>query len=526
MIKIDYRYIFIFVAFLLVLVIQYLSPMQSDDFAFYQKGISLQSSINLYYSWSGRLISDFISSFLLNFDSKFMTAIACSIAVVLLFVFIAALPNGRFTLTSYNLSTILIISLLYWIDNPALGQTTFWVVGGANYLWTSLLYLPYILMLYRRSILAKDDNLALLLSISFLAGITNENIGVTLIALSIASLIYIRFNKGVIDYRIIIMTVCLALGTSLLLFAPGNYVRASFASDWYSLPVEKRIYIHFLQRLPTALLEIKYTLFLIFSLSFLVKNKRDLLLPLVLVACGLFSLFVLVGAPNVGERSINGSFILFLLSLSFILKKISNTPIIKITISVLISILLMWFCVSYFYIFNTYSSLHNQEKIRVAIIRSGGTLIPDFFTGKLLKNTDGIDTWFNGEAMGWYYKTSTISKEPILFDYQSVLFGKAKKISFESHSIISDIFYENGKIVFSFQKKYLPEVTVKKTESYYLHIIDSKGESHNNDFTLPITCIFETCYLSSFDVNREYEDIGKIYFGKYNPTTEKPYPLI
>ncbi|MBA8562153.1 hypothetical protein HVV49_15380 [Citrobacter freundii] len=520
MIKIDYRYIFLFVAFLLVLVIQYLSPMQSDDYSYFLKGVNIQNTINHYMGWSGRLVADFISSAILKLNSKILIAMICTLAVISLFVLISSIPNGCISVSKLNIATLSIISLLYWVDNPALGQTTFWVVGAANYLWTAIIYLPCMLLIHRRMILGKDDNVILLAVSSLLAGMTNENIGITLVVLVAFCFLYTKISSGMFDKRLALMCLFIAFGSSILLLAPGNFIRATYFQDWYNLPLSRRVFIHFFERIPAALLEFKFTLALIALFSFITENKKRLIIPFIIFCCGIFSLVVLVASPGVGERNINGTFILFLLSLAYTMNETKDSIHFKKILTPAIGLLSIIFCISYYYIFNTYSSLNLQEKIRTSIITSGINHIPQFYVGDLYKKADGIDSYFNGVAMGLYYGTTPIKSDLVFFDYASVIFGNAKKINHNNSKLIKDVFYESGKLVFSFNENHAHEMARTDSEIYFMHLTGSNGESINGDFSSPITCIYGTCYIASQNVGLGLNDIKDISFGKYNFKTQ------
>ena len=48
--------------FVLVFVITFLTPMHSDDYAYYNLGFSLEGHLAHYINWSGRILADFISA--------------------------------------------------------------------------------------------------------------------------------------------------------------------------------------------------------------------------------------------------------------------------------------------------------------------------------------------------------------------------------------------------------------------------------------------------------------------------------
>ena len=78
--------------------------------------------------------------------------------------------------------TLWLVFIIYWICNPNLGQTTFWLVGSANYIWPLMWASSY--FLYLLHLLTNKERLnfkkSILLSFfGIFAGLSNEATGIS-----------------------------------------------------------------------------------------------------------------------------------------------------------------------------------------------------------------------------------------------------------------------------------------------------------------------------------------------------------
>ena len=125
------------VIYALIYFVAYQVPIHSDDYSYYQLGLSLKSHIEHYLGWSGRFITDYISSLLLNLLTRPVYMAVNSFVLLTVMVLVSVLPSfvrNRGEIIHRGSSVILwLVFVLYWVANPDLGQTSFWVVGSANY---------------------------------------------------------------------------------------------------------------------------------------------------------------------------------------------------------------------------------------------------------------------------------------------------------------------------------------------------------------------------------------------------------
>lgn len=170
--------IFLFFVFFLI---EYFTPINSDDFFFARLGLGFEPHYNLYMNWSGRLLADYASSALLQINNHFIVSVIIASCATAIFFFISVIPNIIFQSTSNNIYwKLLCIASLYWISNPNLGQTTFWIVGACNYLVTSFFITFFLYFFYLHIIQIKKTKKIMLFAafvIAVIAGCTNENMG-------------------------------------------------------------------------------------------------------------------------------------------------------------------------------------------------------------------------------------------------------------------------------------------------------------------------------------------------------------
>lgn len=124
--------------FLLVLIPALHTPMLSDDY-YYTSIANLQEQFAHYREWSGRIITNMFSSYMMHYTPHALYETLTALALAATIFFISSIPNALFKneIKPHPLSIIGLFAL-YWIANPSLGETTFWFVGAANYLWTTL----------------------------------------------------------------------------------------------------------------------------------------------------------------------------------------------------------------------------------------------------------------------------------------------------------------------------------------------------------------------------------------------------
>lgn len=187
--------IFIFLCFFWA---EYLTPMHSDDFGYGQMGLAFSSHLNHYISWSGRLLADYCSSSILLIKNHVViSAIIAGIATTMCF-FISTIPSVALHGTTERSSwKFLCIAVLYWVSNPNLGQTTFWVVGACNYLITTffIVLFLYVFTIHIRNETINTFQAFSIFVLSIVAGCTNENMGITLVYIVCACYLILKIQN-------------------------------------------------------------------------------------------------------------------------------------------------------------------------------------------------------------------------------------------------------------------------------------------------------------------------------------------
>lgn len=431
--------------FLLVFNVQMKTPIQSDDYSYLSMGGSISKYYNHYISWSGRLSADVTSSSLLYFFGKTIYSAMNSLALTALIFLIAYLPKN-ISIKKIDLSDIvvfLILFLTYWVANTNLGQTTFWIVGSANYLWTNLYILIYINLLVffaRRlfnSVGVSCLSLLFIFCVGIIAGCSNENTGVFAFLFTIFTWLLIYWSKNRLRTSVFIVGATGSLlGWLILVCSPGNLVRSSHKAfhGWYSQSLAWRIDEHIYTRLPSMLqqywLVLLVAMFVIMSVFFSNEEKKDRAVLLAKFAMFFFvssmlAALMMVGAPGISPRTGNGTLVFLLIMLSFIfgIQSCYNGNTAKYVLLILTLSLVVYFIPSYKLILSAYNDTSYQERVRGMVIEDAkkngekNILIPDFYFSRLMKSTDAFDRYHNPGAMGGYWGVNSIKIFNVPFNY-------------------------------------------------------------------------------------------------------------
>ncbi len=151
----------------------------------------IKSQYAHYFVMNGRIVAHFIVQFLLQFDKKIFNIL--NSIVFLLVAYIISLISKKFNnkkKVNLKQSTYLFIFFALWFLLPEFGASVLWVSGAGNYLWTSAIYLLFILF----HICQRETNAFTVLfgsCLGLLTGNTNENSGPAAI-LIVLLLIWVR----------------------------------------------------------------------------------------------------------------------------------------------------------------------------------------------------------------------------------------------------------------------------------------------------------------------------------------------
>lgn len=227
----------VLICFSAILLLNYLTPIISDDFAYlfiYGENIRinsladiLQSQINHYYMWGGRSVVHFIAQVLLLIPPLAADVLNSLAYVVYIFLIYYHIKGNA----KSSLKLFVLINLAVWFMQPVFGDTILWITGAANYLWGTVLILlfllPYRLYQGRKfSMLEQFIFSVLLFAFGVLAGWTNEN---TAGAMILIVLFFYSYYRSV-RWKIPVWSVCGLIGAvfgyMVMILAPGNFERA------------------------------------------------------------------------------------------------------------------------------------------------------------------------------------------------------------------------------------------------------------------------------------------------------------
>ncbi|HHU0621272.1 TPA: DUF6056 family protein [Enterobacter bugandensis] len=517
------------IIFLLMLVPYLHTPVLSDDYYYYFHA-SLQEQIGHYLVWSGRLITNIFSSYMLKYVNHDIYQSLTAAALVASVYLIAAIPSALFDgKPKPSAISIVIIFLALWISNPALGETFFWFVGASNYLWP-IFYISLFFV-----ILARQRKPHTLLSYSggilvgFLAGCSNEN---TCIVATILTVLYsICFNRFKLSAPYLIGII---LGSAVLLFSPGSAIRSSYFKDWHSLTLIEKLDLHLFERLPAAL-DSLWPIFLIIifiALSFgllKIESRGSLICALAFFIGGMLCDLAFVASPYMPERSGIGALFMFLITLSFLIysANFSNEKIYKNSIfSIVIVFAMTYFVPSYGLI--SYSNIRasKQDAIRMAMltqqINEGKKeiVIPDFYLNRLLKKSDGFPT-FKNSYMFNYFKVDKIIEEPINFDYSIIDLLPKRDVNAklnEGITLKSIYFYTDklsGKNKLIYRISGDINVYLMNNTAIFSHVTLKNNDNINMDTIIKAIKVGSDWYTYSDAGKLDLSEICKINIGMY-----------
>lgn len=282
-----------------------------------------------YFSWGGRSVNHVIAQFLLYVGTPF-NKILNALAFVS-FVFVLCLFTKKND-AGLKLSMPLLVTLLLFFSVPVLGSTILWITGSANYLWGTLILLLFLLPyknFYNQIDVSFKCNtlkgIALFVG-GIVAGWTNENMVAAAIFMLIGFLIYLKAKKITLPAWFYMGLAGLVIGFSLMIFAPGNYVRyqATLAengtTDFSEIGLLWSQFIGaasgvFFYLLPLVFL---YFLLSIFHLYFGKKDTKSFVISLSFFGMAIVATLVMSFAPAFPERAWFGIITLLILAIAIV----------------------------------------------------------------------------------------------------------------------------------------------------------------------------------------------------------------
>lgn len=408
--------------------IQFFSPLQSDDFSFTL--YNYQEIGSRYFSWSGRLVADFIGTTLLNIKNKFILSVVQTLGLLGLLYLLSQIPSKIFD-QKFNGFSFILVASLYWLFHPDLGQSTFWVVGAAVYMWTGIVVYFYLFLLLRYYYSENKKQLLstfIILNVfAFMAGCTNENVGSFVAVFGwIVFVSTLIFEKS-FDKKLFFAAVISSAGAAVLILAPGNQRRLehwerSSGINWGEIPLidkYRQFDSHYFELLiiPFLILIVGYLLILIYKKFKIIKNKKLTFLGISIIFL-LFSFFsneILFLTPAKFVRAMAGPFLFLLFAISLFLfdfqQIFSKKKFFKGMTYTISAIAISFFLFLYFgKVYPLYTSYYEQNQIQVELIQNAKEeglneiKIPRIFTAKELKNDRlDMDYFENPKSVAEYY---------------------------------------------------------------------------------------------------------------------------
>ena len=244
--------------YLTVLAFMILTPLMGDDYNYYANVSGAGSfwqlfaqEYNQYMTWTGRSVAHIILRIVFYFHSVMLFNILSACVFVLLTLCIYLHIDRR---KKYDYRLYLFIVLMFWIFGVSFAETILLKYASCNYLITTGIILGF-LTLYRRWLIEESKGSIFrcigMFVFGVVAGWCSENTSggaILLLLIYFAIIIYNQKHKieksdntlSVAMYGNKIMPwmitgfVGMIIGFAFMIFAPGNYIRASFVEEEHS----------------------------------------------------------------------------------------------------------------------------------------------------------------------------------------------------------------------------------------------------------------------------------------------------
>lgn len=471
-------------------------PLHSDDFHYMLKGLSFDAEMKSYTTWSGRVVSDMLSPLLLNYFTPRTIGILNAMCLVSLIMMISALPGLLFNSSKPTWFSFSIIFVLYWVSNPSLGETTFWIVGASNYLWNNFFILLYLCTLAKLSKNSVINCLSAFL-LGCIAGCSNENMAPIVVIVSLTYAAY-SFKSRKLVFPVLGLVGSL-LGAAILLLSPGSASRAATFTEWQTTPLIFKVIDFMTNKLEHAL-SAYWFVYLIVLVMIVVRppltadhqRRNSLILSVVFLGLGFLSNVAFMFSPVMPDRSLNGGLVLTLISVSFLLYSYeTDSNSWKKTKFITMSFCIPLFILSHYLFTSSVIANYYQSKFRNEIIKknkeSGNVVIniPSLYFTQTLKKSDALNSADGKGPMSTLNGIKDLTYTFPDFDYSQI----RRASYFEGEKVVTDglyiqkiYFYRDNsispyKLIVQFNK---PLSSIGGNQ-VYLHILMKNGVSLGAD---------------------------------------------
>lgn len=299
-----------------------------------------------YLQWNGRFIGQFLARCLLLAPDWLHAVLTPLVHTALLFFSLLLLWGKRWRERLVPWQIILLGGLL-WFMLPAFGSAFFWRTGTANYGYTLLLAVLFLLP-YRFWL---DGSLSRLpggpafLLVGLLAGWSNESLGMLLILLALGACVVQKKTDRPLPLWAVAGLAGTVAGWLALIAAPGNLVRAAALGTGLVPLTSWKAFHSFLIFWSTQQLELLPLYLLdLGALVFLYRRRelsQDIWLPaLLLFLMGHACIGAFVLSPSRADRAMTAGYFWLVLSTCALLFRLSVPRLFKYTARILFLLLL------------------------------------------------------------------------------------------------------------------------------------------------------------------------------------------
>lgn len=179
---------------------------------------------DFYLSWGGTWLSTFFQYLLcgLLWGNKLWFDTANTIMFVCLLIVCSRLINIE--RKGVNWRGVLLFSLLFWFLCPKPKETLFWVVGSTAHMWTTALSYLFLLLFFKNE--NKDSSVWKKVWMFCISSFLATSI-IPAVSICGAFVVYYLFHFKKFKGNVVFLVAGFIVGSVVLVFAPGNFARAS-----------------------------------------------------------------------------------------------------------------------------------------------------------------------------------------------------------------------------------------------------------------------------------------------------------